>query len=123
MVTVPSFILRRLYVKGSLLATDQGIEFRLLNKLGSGYAKRLMPIAIDGVEIPIEKCAFHANGSKVLFTEITEDKPFTIALNQITTVALGEVKLSDGPHKIVMAFEVPGLGIIRFDFVDTLSNG
>ena len=122
MVTVPSFILRRLYVKGSLLATDQGVEFQLLNKLGSGYAKRIMPLVIDGIEIPIEKCSFHVTNSKTLFEDITDEKPFTIALNQITTVALHDVELIDGPHKIIMAFEVPGLGILKFDFVDTLLN-
>ena len=39
MVTVPAFLLRRLYVKGSLRNSDEGVQFQLMNKLGTGYAK------------------------------------------------------------------------------------
>ena len=45
MVTIPSFLLRRLYVKGSLLNTDKGVQFQLLNKMGTGYARRLLPLS------------------------------------------------------------------------------
>ena len=38
MVTVPAFLLRRLYVKKSLRNTEDGFEFELRNRLGSGYA-------------------------------------------------------------------------------------
>ena len=48
MVSIPSFILRRLYVKGSLRNTDTGMEFQILNKLGSGQARRLLPLTVDG---------------------------------------------------------------------------
>ncbi len=123
MVTVPSFILRRLYVKGSLQSTSRGMEFQLLNKLGSGYAKRVLPLSLDGDEIPMEQCAFYVNGAKAPFAEVNAENTFTIALNQVTTVAAEGVNLTGGPHKIGMAFEVPGLGVLRFDFVDTPSNG
>ena len=46
---VPSFILRQLYVKGSLRATDQGFAFEIANKLGSGYSREMRPVMLDGV--------------------------------------------------------------------------
>ena len=36
MVTVPGFLLRRLYVKQSLANTEDGFQFELMNRLGSG---------------------------------------------------------------------------------------
>ena len=45
---VPGFLLRRLYVKGSLAATEGGFEFQICNRLGSGYARRLLPLTLDG---------------------------------------------------------------------------
>ena len=41
MITVPAFLLRRLYVKGSLRNTAAGFEFEIKNGLGSGYIFRL----------------------------------------------------------------------------------
>ena len=41
-----------LYVKGSLRNTDTGMEFQILNKLGSGQARRLLPLTVDGEELP-----------------------------------------------------------------------
>ena len=123
MVTVPSFILRRLYVKGSLRETEQGMEFLLLNKLGSGYARRLLPLTLDGEEIPMNRCAFVVDGAKAPFNEVSKENPFTIAVNKETRVVASGVTLTREPHKIGMAFEVGGLGVLKFDFTDTPSDG
>ena len=54
MVTVPAFLLRRLYVKSSLKSVPGGFEFQLRNRLGSGYAHKMWPLTLDGEEVPIE---------------------------------------------------------------------
>jgi len=123
MVSVPSFILRRLYVKGSLRGTSNGMEFHLLNKLGSGYARRILPIIVDGKEIPLARCEFQVDELSVPFQEVSQDKPFTIAINKTTKVVAEGIKLTSKPHKISMGFEVAGLGVLKFDFTDTPSNG
>lgn len=118
MVSIPSFILRRLYVKGSLRNTDTGFEFQMLNKLGSGQARRLLPLSVDGDDLPLESCAFHLDGENVPFQEVSEERPFAMALNKATTISASDVTLAEGSHTIGMAFEVAGLGVLKFDFVD-----
>ena len=86
MVSIPSFILRRLYVKGSLRNTDTGVEFQILNKLGSGQARRLLPLTVDDRELPLESCAFHLEDDVVSFQEVTKEKPFAMALNKATVI-------------------------------------
>jgi hypothetical protein len=54
MVSVPGFLLRRLYVKGSLRATDEGLSFELKNSLGAGFAKRMLPLTVDGEEVAMK---------------------------------------------------------------------
>ena len=54
MVTVPGFLLRRLYVKGSLQNTEAGVSFQLKNSLGSGYAKGMTAVVLDGVECSMD---------------------------------------------------------------------
>ena len=64
MVSVPGFLLRRLYVKQSLRNTSDGFEFELRNRLGSGYAHRLLPLTVDGNELPIEQAASCWTGTR-----------------------------------------------------------
>lgn len=105
-------------MKGSLRHTPDGMAFDLLNKLGAGYARRLLPLTVDGKEVPLENTSFVVDGKQVGFRQISEHNPFSIALNKTTTVVSKGVKLINGPHKIVMGFEVAGLGVLRFDFTD-----
>ena len=120
MVSIPGFILRRLYVKGSLRNTGSGFEFQILNKLGSGQARRLLPLTVDGDDLPLEACAFQFDGEAVSFQEVSKEKPFAMALNKATVISASGVTLSEGSHTIGMSFEVGGFGILKFDFVDSV---
>jgi hydroxymethylglutaryl-CoA reductase (NADPH) len=122
MVTIPGFLLRRLYVKGSLHNTERGVEFSLLNKLGAGYARKLMPLEMDGEEVPLQQCSFSVDGEEVGFEAVSAETPFTLDLNRSTIIIIRDVNLSQGPHKISMSFEVAGLGNLQFEFTDAPSD-
>ncbi len=122
MVTVPGFLLRRLYVKGSLQTTEAGVSFQLKNSLGSGYAKGMTPVALDGVEYSMDETFFLMEGKKTAFSQVSNDNRFTIALNKAITIVVKGVSLEPGPHKIAMGFVVPGLGQLRFDVKDKISE-
>ena len=116
---VPSFLLRRLYVKGSLMATSDGFEFQLKNRLGSGYARRLLPLTLDGTDLDMASTTFEIDGKRVAFDVVSKDTPFTMAMNKTTTIVYaGGPRITDEPHKIGMRFEVAGLGELGFDFSD-----
>lgn len=123
MVTVPGFLLRRLYVKGSLRNSEAGFQFELLNKLGSGYARKMLPLTVDGAEVPLDRCTFSSvDGNCFLFSEVSPESPFTLAMNKSTVIAVKHARLSPGVHKVGMAFQVAGLGTLRFDFNDTVAT-
>ena len=122
MVTVPSFLLRRLYVKGSLRNTDQEVQFQLLNRLGTGYARRLLPLTMEGEEVPLDRCSFSVNGEQFPFDTVSEEMPFTLDLNKATLITVKGVTLKSGPQRIGMGFEVAGLGVLQFDFMDAPSD-
>lgn len=123
MVSVPGFLLRRLYVKGSLRATGEGLAFELRNTLGAGYARGMRPLTVDGEEAAMERTTFSAEGRTVAFSEVSPERPFTLAMNRTTTIAAAGVRVGAGAHTIGMAFEVQGLGVLRFDFTDTVGDG
>ena len=118
MVSVPGFLLRRLYVKESLHSTAEGFEFELRNRLGSGYAHRLWPLTVDGEEVPIEQASFTLEGAETAFGDVSRENTFTLAMKKTITVRVSGTTLAPGPRKIGMGFDVPGLGTLRFDFTD-----
>lgn len=122
MVTVPGFLLRRLYVRGSLRNTYHGVQFQLMNRLGAGFARRLLPLALDGQEVPMERCTFSIDGEQFPFDAVSAKTPFTLDLNKATTIHIKDLTLSQEPHTIGMGFEVAGLGTLQFDFTDVPSD-
>ncbi|MSQ13035.1 MAG: hypothetical protein EXR47_02615 [Dehalococcoidia bacterium] len=122
MVTVPGFLLRRLYVKGSLKNTSEGFQFLLKNTLGSGYARKMQPLTVDGEVLPMGESTLQVDGKVVSFPEVSEEQPFTLGLNKTITVQVRTTRLTAGPHKLGMGFDVPGLGTLNFDFTDVVQE-
>ena len=123
MLSVPSFLLRKLYVKGSLQSTSQSVSFRLRNSLGSGYAEAMSPLTLDGKEMPMEDTYFYVDSEPRSFDTVSKDNPFSLLLNQDTVITVENVSLSPEPHKVGMGFKVPGLGMLQFDFIDQPLTG
>lgn len=119
---VPPFLLRRLYVKGSLKNVSGGFEFQLSNTLGSGYAQAMLPLAVDGEELPMDRSFFFLDGRKVAFTEVTEAQPLTLAMNTTTVIRVEGRTLPPGQHRLKIGFVVLGLGPMEFEVTDTVDG-
>ena len=120
---VPGFLLRRLYVKGSLRSTGHGFEFHLRNRLGSGYARVMHPLTLDGQELEMTATTFEVDGRRVSFDQVSKENPFTLAMNKTTIIRVEGPALDQTPHRVGMHFEVAGLGKLGFDFTDVPSDG
>lgn len=121
MITVPQFLLRRLYVKGSLRNNDQGFQFELKNSLGSGYGKELLPLTLDGKELARENSFFSLDGEEIPFSAVSNDNPFTLKMNKIVTITVHGITLDEGSHKIGLKFVAQGIGKLGFEVTDLVS--
>lgn len=119
---VPAFILRRLYVKGSLQNTETGWSFTLKNSLGSGYAKGMQPLRIDSEELPMSAASFNQDGEDITFDRVTDGTTFGLKMNRSIVIAVSGSQLAPGSHKVWMGFIVPGFGRIGFDFTDEVKS-
>ena len=122
MITVPSFLLKRLYVKGSLRNNAQGFQFELKNTLGSGYGNELLPLTLDGEELPRETSYFVLGGEETPFSAVSKENPFTLAMNRTSTILVKGITLSEGAHKIGFRFVAQGLGKLGFEVTDIVSS-
>ena len=122
MITVPAFLLKRLYVKGSLRNNDQGFQFELKNTLGSGYGTELLPLVLDGKELPREAASIVLGADELSFPDVSEDRPFALAMNKTLTILVKGTSLSEGPHKIGFSFVAQGLGKLGFEVTDLVTG-
>ena len=116
---VPGFLLRRLYVRGSLQRSEGGFQLELKNTLGSGYAKRLMPLRVNGEALPLEACFFEVDGERYAFADVAPESPFSLALNRTSVLGGKGVDLPEGLVEVTIGFEVQGLGNLSFSVKDT----
>ena len=123
MVSVPGFILRRLYVKGSLKNTASGFEFELKNILGSGYATKVWPLKVDDEELMADVSYFNVGGRETPFIDVSAENTFSLEINKTISVWTDGISLEPGVHTVEMGFDVPGLGTMKFDFTDELADG
>jgi hypothetical protein len=117
---VPAFLLRRLYVKGSLRNVDGGFEFDLKNSLGSGYAEQVLPLTIDEDAVLMDSARFVVEGKPMRFDEVSQTNPMTLGMNKTVTVAVDGRTLDAGKHRISIGFVVTGMGEMRFDVTDAI---
>lgn len=119
---VPAFLLRRLYVKGSLRNIDGGFEFDLKNSLGSGYAERVLPISIDEEALPVDATRFVVDGAATPFADVSAENPMTLGMNKTVTIGVAGRTLAPGKHKIGIGFLVTGMGELAFDVTDAIDD-
>ena len=119
---VPPFLLRRLYVKGSLRNTGDDVQFDIKNTLGAGYAEAMLPLTIDNDEIPMDAASFTVDGETTPFTAVTSSTPFTLAMNKLVTITVAGRHLADGKHKVALGFVVTGMGTMQFDVTDAIGD-
>jgi hydroxymethylglutaryl-CoA reductase (NADPH) len=120
MVKVPSFLLKKLYVKGSLKNTDDGFQFELQNTLADATIVEPVKIAIDDMPIDPEKITLISGEREVKSTEISLNNTIPLKVNTKVTVKIKGKKLDEGGHKITIETKSKEYGTLSFDVKDVL---
>lgn len=121
-MSVPAFILRRLYVKGSLRNVENGFEFSLRNVLADAELIKPLEIYVDDTQIPLENVTLIAGTTSISNKDIAESNPVKFSLNMTATIRVDGARLEPGEHKITLVVTVKGYGTIKFDVRDVLSS-
>lgn len=119
---VPAFLLRRLYVKGSLRSVEGGFAFDLKNSLGSGYAEEVLPLVLDDEPLPLASTHFDVDGETTCFDQVSGTRPMTLGMNRTVTISVDGRQLAPGKHKLVIGFIVAGMGRMEFDVTDAIEE-
>jgi alpha-galactosidase len=124
MVTIPRFVLRKLYVKGSLRNTDEGCSFDLKNIVDGGTVTQLAELEVDSTPYPSARLRIHTpEGSVLSGDQITPDAPLILPQGVRVGLRLPGVALSPGRHHLCLRFQTQEMGELAFDVSDEVPAG
>jgi alpha-galactosidase len=121
---IPNFVLKRLYVKGSLSNGSESLEFMVQNGIATGTVTRIHSLAIDGVPYPLEQVVgLSADGMARSLAEISPQSPLPLAVGVAVTMRLTGARLQPGKHDIKLSFRTRELGDLEIRVSDTVRKG
>ena len=113
MAYIPGYLLRRIYVKGSMKTTPQGLEFTLRNDLATATVTRLQ-VEVDGRPA---KAAIQLGDKTVEADQVSPENPLRFPRGtQARIIVYGDY--SPGTHKVKIRASVAGFGEGALEFED-----
>lgn len=100
--TVPSFLLKKLYLPGSLANVEGGFEFRIKNTLATGTIIGLAELKVDDASYPFDAIRLIGPQGEIAISDISAKRPLCFALNDVVTVRVNAEPLAPGPHQLTV---------------------
>ena len=123
MMALPPFILRRLYVRGSLVNTPSGCEITLRNHVGTGNVTQFLGLDIDGrSHAPEELAILLSDGATQSCPEVTPEAPLAVRPDVDVTIRVKGVRLEPGQHALRLRFLTRELGVLEIAFSDAVGE-
>ena len=118
---IQSFLLAKLYVKGSLKNLESGFEFSLKNIIDSSW--------LTGIGFILAGSSTYENGVITMSVgeqtfkgeELSTENKVPVRMGVPITVRVAGEKLTEGPQKIGVTATNSDIGRIKFEISDTVS--
>ena len=117
---IPTFLLRKLYVKGSLENVDGGFKFKLKNSISSATAVNFNPLKVNGNEYPLDSTMISSEDGEIAGNAISEENTFPIKVGLDITVHVKGDQLAAGEHTIDISLATMEVGDLAFDVIDSI---
>lgn len=119
MSIIPEFLIKRVYKKGSLKQTEDGVCFELKNVLGPGFISGFGFVKINNDTFGADKVKFITQGSEISAETVSEENPIGFRLGQEGTLILEGAKcLKDGINQIIIELMNPEAGKVKLSLSD-----
>jgi alpha-galactosidase len=123
MSRIPAFLLRGLYVGGSLCNSPEGCQFALRNRIGSGTVTRFHGLEVDGIQLPPAALVVHLpDGMSIPAGEITPQSPVSLPAGLALSLRLPGLTLQPGKHELRFRFHTQELGELELRVNDTVRS-
>ncbi len=119
-MAVPSFLLKKLYIKGSLKNTESGFELALKNTLAPGTLIGLGPLTVDDTSYTPDAITMKTPQGEMTGDQISSRTPQNFGLNVEVKIMVRGKPLAPGNHHVVFSVLTREVGRIEFDVTDSL---
>ncbi len=121
MTVIPNFIIKKLYVAGSLRNEADGVAFDIKNTLGPGILTHVASIKLGEREYSSAQIEFSIDGKTYPAAEITDANPVTLMMQQKCTCLMKGEPLPEGKYGITLDMISKEAGKIVITIQDQLS--
>ena len=118
---IPSFLLAKLYVKGSLKNTDAGFELTLKNIIDNSMLVGIGPIVAGGKSYEASAITVTVGDKTWKGEEVTRQNPIPARMGNIIHIMLTGDKLSPGAQKLSVSATSSDIGKFKFEVSDTVA--
>lgn len=119
MSIIPEFLMKRVYKKGSLKETEDGVCFELKNVLGPGFISGFCCVKVNDATFESDKVKFVTQGVEIPAEGVSEENPIGFRLNQEGTLILqGARCLKEGINQIIIELMNPEAGRVKLSLTD-----
>jgi hypothetical protein len=119
---IPTFLLAKLYVKGSLKNNETGFEFNLKNIVDATTLIGIGPIEAGGKSYETGSITMMVAGTTFRGEELSREHGVPVRMGVPITVKVDGKQLAAGEQKIALAATTSDIGKIKFEIKDTISG-
>lgn len=118
MPKIPEFMLRALYVQGSLQREGDGFTFQMMNGVGPARIIGARPLQLDRKPIPLDKCHFIHGDQEASFSDVTAEQSVLMRKGEAVTVRVDDTALVSGRRTLGINVIVKDMGPVNFTVTD-----
>jgi hydroxymethylglutaryl-CoA reductase (NADPH) len=118
---IPSFLLAKLYVKGSLKNHEKGFEFALKNIIDSTMLIGIGPITVGEKNYEGESINMTVGDKTVNGAELSRTNSVQVRMGVPMKVSVTGDKLEAGTQRVTVAATTSDIGKIKFDINDSVA--
>jgi len=121
---IPGFLLKRLYLRGSLRNTAAGCALDLRNVVDSGTVTRFSELQIDGRSYGPDRLRLLLEGETPMeAAAVTPETPLSLPAGVNVTLLVPGVTLEPGAHRLRLRFVTSEVGELAFAVEDRVAAG
>jgi hypothetical protein len=120
---VPGFLVRQIYVAGSLRNHGTGFSLQARNSIGDGWLDGIGSITVDGQPIPIADISATREGDPTAYRaiDVRPETPVLFRRGDVVTFWIAGWVLDPGDHKLEVELHERQLGDLSLGFNERLN--
>ncbi len=122
MPAIPPFILKKLYIAGSLRNLDGGCQLQLQNTLAPATITGVGPVTIDGVQHSSADVVLQRGGESLPASDVSPQHPMRFDINAVVTITVKNAALAPGEHRIALDINSREAGHLKWDVSDSTAR-